>query len=707
MVLVPIILNFYLLFYTLIKSPRNTLTDIFIFFLLVLISWQFYDLLIRLIPSKETVMFLDRIFCHGWIMSAAIGLHFAMKFYQKPTEKVSLGIYILVYLPALIFMALYPVYTLPSNYKELYNWGWFNVMENSPFHSILLLWFFTFAGLTFTMLFLRLIKSKRGTPQYNQSLMMCIGYLIPAIQGTITQIIFPVFLKTDPVPVTSTTFCIFSITALVALNRYQLFFLKESISASSLMESISDIIIAVDLNNEISYVNNNGEQLLGYSKNELNGKQITSVLKLDNEPGGGILDTAFEGKRIESTDCFMVRRDQTQFPVSMISDGIFIDGKKQGVLLIARDISEFQANLLEKNRQSAFFQQLFDASPLAMTMLNLDGTVIRINKAFEETFQYAEAELSGKRLSGFLMPEELKEESGSKWETRERPRSIKFESQRKKKNGDLIDVFVVNYIIDVDGKMSGVYSIYEDISFRKNSEILLQRQNEELIKVNKELDKFVYSVSYDIRAPLMSIKGIVNMAEEEIDVRESYQNNLSLIRTNIERLDNFTSNIIRYYKDTREEVSPEPIDFKRMIEEVFEFLRYHENAQNIQFILNVQQSYKFVSDQSKLQVILNNLISNSIKYREERAGENSYIKIDVSVADNVARIRIEDNGEGIRADKLENIFAMFSRYSTRSIGSGLGLYIVYEVINKLNGHIEVASEYGKGSVFTLIIPGQA
>jgi PAS domain S-box-containing protein len=707
LVLIPALLNLYLVYFIFKKMSRNAITDLFIFFLISLLSWQFYDLIDRLTPDKDALMLFDRIFCHGWIASAPLGLHFAIKLNHKSANKIPIGVLMAIYLPALFFVALYPALTTPDNYKLLEHWGWFNVMKNSPFHTILLIWFVVNGMVTLYFFTSNFMSAEKGSPVYYQALLICIGYAIPAFQGIITQVVFPVVLHIDPVPITSTFMSIFSLLSLLALRQYPLFRLEDTISSLGLMKSLTDIGIALGKNYRIDFINDNGAATLGYTAKELIGKNIEELTVKTGPETPDIIDQimrpALKGEHIQDNSFSLNRKDGSALPVSIVADRFSNAYITQGILIIARDISDLKKNLDEIQRQSALMQQLFDASPLAMVMVDLKGDVLRANPAFEKIFQYTEEEILGKRMGAFIIPEDLQEETRDYWEQSSRPRVLEYETKRKRKNGEVFDVHTHIFLISLNGQLFGVYSIYEDITERKNAENLLKKQNEELVKVNKELDKFVYSISHDIRAPLMSIKGILNLAGSEPVNAEDYVLYLHMIRQNINRLDDFTSSTIRYFKNAREEIQAGYIDFGFLINEVIETLRYQPGAADIEFKTAVEESNPFVSDMDKLRIILNNLISNAIKYRKLSPAK-PVISILVKIRDHTAEIIISDNGEGIPQDKLDKAFTMFSRFSERSTGSGLGLYIVKEMVEKLCGEITLNSVLGEGTAFTIIIP---
>jgi signal transduction histidine kinase len=228
--------------------------------------------------------------------------------------------------------------------------------------------------------------------------------------------------------------------------------------------------------------------------------------------------------------------------------------------------------------------------------------------------------------------------------------------------------------------------------------------NEELRKSNMELDKFVYSVSHDLRAPLSSVLGIIELAEEETSDKVMLDQ-LSIMKNSINKLDNFVLDILNYSRNSRLEVKKTKVLFKEMLDDIALNLKYMNRANtpiDIQIVIN--ESGTFESDQSRLNIVLNNLISNAIRYSNSKSA-NPFVRITVDANEERAKVKVKDNGIGIRKDLQEKVFNMFYRVSENSEGSGLGLYIVKEAVEKLNGQISLESELGHGSEFTLVIPG--
>ena len=244
-------------------------------------------------------------------------------------------------------------------------------------------------------------------------------------------------------------------------------------------------------------------------------------------------------------------------------------------------------------------------------------------------------------------------------------------------------------------------ALNEEINTRKEAEEKIVRTNQELSKRNTELDNFVYSVSHDLRAPIASVLGLINLAKKDKDLsmKDMY---LEMINKSALQQDDFIKEILDQSRNSRLEVKREEILFEPLIDETFSQLKFATSAgQSVERIVHVEQKHPFYSDRWRLKVILNNIISNAIRYRN---GKDPVIKVDVIIDEHQASFAIQDNGKGIDKDHLPNVYKMFYRATDDGAGSGLGLYIVKEAIDKLNGQIDIESEVGKGTLVKFAIP---
>ena len=241
---------------------------------------------------------------------------------------------------------------------------------------------------------------------------------------------------------------------------------------------------------------------------------------------------------------------------------------------------------------------------------------------------------------------------------------------------------------------------------RQAQEEILRQQNEQLIKINKELDSFVYSVSHDLRSPLSSILGLVNVAKlEGFKDPQMLNTYFEMIERSVLKLDETIKEILDYSRNARGELTIEEVDLERMIENAFNQMQYLPGYHGTLKQINVQNHTALYSDVYRLSVILLNLISNALKYGDD-AKEQKVIQVSATITPAHCVLRIRDNGIGIHADYIDNVFNMFYRATDRSQGAGLGLYIVKEMVEKLSGTISITSDLGQGTAITITIPNK-
>jgi signal transduction histidine kinase len=271
------------------------------------------------------------------------------------------------------------------------------------------------------------------------------------------------------------------------------------------------------------------------------------------------------------------------------------------------------------------------------------------------------------------------------------PRNITPEVERT--------IFLINLVMSL---LFDSYVIVVLLQENSMVETKLIKSNEEATKVNEELDRFVYSASHDMRAPLSSLLGLIGIAEKAETPQETLQC-LSMMRGRVHVMDGFIREITDYSRNARMALEVRELSFHECVSSVLNNLLFLSDRDRIAITLSIAPEIKVVTDETRLKVILNNLISNAIKYFDP-SKENPVIHIWAGNEQGHFSFSVKDNGRGIGLEHREKIFDMFYRATTAGEGTGLGLYIVSESLQKLNGHITVESEEGMGSTFTVRLP---
>lgn len=219
---------------------------------------------------------------------------------------------------------------------------------------------------------------------------------------------------------------------------------------------------------------------------------------------------------------------------------------------------------------------------------------------------------------------------------------------------------------------------------------------------NREKSTFVYKVSHDLKGPLASIEGLVNIAKEEAD-KNAAKKYINLIGDRVEYLDTVLNELLDFINLEQKPDNHTQINFKELVEEILANLENSANFSNVDFQLNILQKTEFYSDKGVVRSILQNLVVNALKYRRQDIS-NAYISVDILSSDVEAVIEIEDNGLGMVEKDIDKIFKVFYKANETTKGSGLGLYIVKTGLDKVKGKIKVQSFPSDGSVFTVRIP---
>jgi len=365
------------------------------------------------------------------------------------------------------------------------------------------------------------------------------------------------------------------------------------------------------------------------------------------------------------------------------------------VCFTALDISERKHAELELASSEARFRSLVQNSSDIVTVLDSKGRITYTSESTERMLGYKSANLINLPLENLVLQEEqanFKEILALV--TTEPADNHSIEYQIKNAEGQIVYLESVMTNLFNNKSIQGVVVNSRDITQRKETEI-------ELKKTNFELDSFVYRASHDLRAPLRSVLGLLNLIklESSEDQKSVYVN---LAEKSINKLDSFILDLTNFSRNTRLEIQKEKIDFKAVIAECIENLKYMENAEKVQSIITIDCEEPYLSDPGRMAILFQNLISNAIKY--QRSYVESFVKIEIYVNEIGVTIEVSDNGKGISQEYLSKIFEMFFRASEDSYGSGLGLYITKQVVEKLQGKIVVESIFNEGTSFKIWLP---
>jgi PAS domain S-box-containing protein len=242
-----------------------------------------------------------------------------------------------------------------------------------------------------------------------------------------------------------------------------------------------------------------------------------------------------------------------------------------------------------------------------------------------------------------------------------------------------------------------------DLTDQITSERQLEEQTKQLEKLTLELDRFIYSASHDIRAPISTMMGIINLMKlEERD--ENTIRYVHMLERSIDRLDKYVYSLIGYTKNIKTRIEDKLVDPLAFFEKLFtQFRDIHPSYALLQHSIECDHRFVFYSDIERMNQIFFNIIKNAFDFKDD-SKRNKIVSVKVVTHPEKLVVEIFDNGIGISASHLKNVFEMFYRASSRSKGSGIGLFSVRETVVKLGGVVTIDSLIGVGTTVKVELP---
>jgi PAS domain S-box-containing protein len=371
------------------------------------------------------------------------------------------------------------------------------------------------------------------------------------------------------------------------------------------------------------------------------------------------------------------------------------------ILSTSRDVHEREEAEKEKQRYFNYYRTLGNNIPNgAVFMIDREYNYIIAEGTEFEKLGRTSSYYVGKNAKELYTPERFKRLSYF-FEKLFAGESVAFDWEFN--NQDYI--FLGKPCIEKDGSIPTAILLTQNVTESKIQGAKLKRTLHELEAKNFELDSFVYRTSHDLRSPLASILGLVEIMLRENDL-DNIQACTLRIRDSVRRLDNTISSILDYSRNGNLEIQETEVFIQDIWNQSVDAHRNMAQADGMKFDVEGDTDLPIKFDTFRLSVIFNNLISNAIKYCDMRKPER-YVKLTVRRSVNGLQLVVKDNGQGVPKEHLSRVFNMFYRASDLSQGAGLGLYIVKQAVDKLGGVIFLDSEEKSGATFSITFPVSA
>lgn len=473
------------------------------------------------------------------------------------------------------------------------------------------------------------------------------------------------------------------------------------------LKSINESISITDINNQILFVNAAFQKTYGYThENELIGKNISIVRSFDNDPetADKILkitaDTGWQGELQNR------KKDGTDFPISLSTSIVQNEkGETLGMVGVAVDISQRKQAEKAIQESELKYRNLIETMPDGVYRSTPEGKFVEVNEAMVKMLGYESKEE--------LMAIDIKTQLYFQPDDREslvlqiNPEELDV-YPLKKKDGSAIWIEDHGwYIKDDNGNILFHEGISRDVTDRKMAEIQLQKYSEELQELNATKDKFFSIIAHDLKTPFSGIIGLSEIVKDEakhLDI-ETIEQYAGMIHSTSKNTFQLLENLLDWARIQRSQISFRPISIilKKLVNEVVELMEEKSNSKMIAVLNNIPDNVIVSADEDMLKTVLRNLVSNALKFTPV----DGKIEIHVVSKENSFEISVKDTGTGMKQEDINKIFRIGSSFSKRGTenenGTGLGLVLCKEFVEKQGGKIWVESKEGKGSTFTFSI----
>ena len=470
-------------------------------------------------------------------------------------------------------------------------------------------------------------------------------------------------------------------------------------------------VIISDNHGKIEWVNDSFQTTTGYSLEEVKGKKpkdfLQSKVSTNKDTLKKLSDSLGRKENVEVTILNVAKNGKPYYNHLEIAPIFDDNGKHTNFIALQKDITAEETYKNELLKINSRFELITASSQIGIWEWNPETGESIYNNILIDLLQLSDEEIN----SGYDIFKEAihpldrgRAISESDLVVNGKKEIINHDYRLilpKTKELRYIQAMVVSER-DQLGNVVRIMGSVKDVTQSWLFEEKLIEKNTELQKINGELDQFVYSVSHDLRSPLLSIKGLLSLLDISLKNEVLVKQYVGLIGTSVNRLDETIIEILDYSKNSRTELVLDEIDLYVLISEIYEDL-LHVSEIEIDFKIDFEGSHAILLDKFRIATVLKNFISNAIKYRNRNIS-NPFVHVHVNNSDEGVEITITDNGEGISPENQEKVFDMFFRASSSSFGTGIGLYICKEISTKIGGNINLTSELGVGTTIRLFLP---
>ena len=362
------------------------------------------------------------------------------------------------------------------------------------------------------------------------------------------------------------------------------------------------------------------------------------------------------------------------------------------------------------NLQFDFLNAMINNIPNPVYYIDTEGKYLGCNQSYEKFIGRKFDELKDKNMSDILSKDVAEYEKEKDQEILKSNKLVSYEIQFYNREGKPKDIVISKSLFkNIDGSVAGIIGVINDITEKREAERALIQSERKLREANATKDKFFSIISHDLKSPFVTLLGFTEMLAddyEEFD-EETRKGFIKDIQDSAKKSFGLMENLLQWSSSQRGEIeiTPEKLDLNELVSETVNVLEPVAKQKCVKVNVEIPEQTSIQADKNTISSVLRNLVSNAIKFNKE----DGEVKISGETKDNCVNVKVEDNGLGISEDDVKSLFRLDVPHkkigkTTQNKGSGLGLILCKEFVDKNNGKIWVESELGKGSMFSFSLP---
>lgn len=717
----------YLLVYILYKNPRSWINISCAASLLCYLSWSLGSFFMSNEGfSREQIVAITRFTSFGWIWFSSFLLIFSVLFTNSRKLKSSVLFYAISFLLPLYFSIQQWKGNLLTNYIWTEN-GWAPEWADTNASLFFIIYYAFFSLLSFFIFLLERRRTRLLIKQKQLTIIVSAG-LSAFIIGSFSDIILP-RIGADYYSIFGDLAILFWAIGLVyAMIRYRFLAVSQALAAKNVISTMSDVMILTDMGGKIKSINKATVELLKYKEAELLGKPF-EIIFTKKDYADDIIKNTSQGKIVKNKELNLRAKNLQGIPV-IFSTTILRDETDDavGVACIARDIVDLKKvqdelrekinelkkseksiseayndlSVLEKqlegehNRMAAMFSNFSDP----VIFMNNDGRIQLFNPEARKIFDIKERAMNEKiAKTGNFALENFSKIINRKY-TVKRGDEVKFAGENEEElevevnEQTMIFKVITREVVD-RGYFLGTMKIFTNLTREK--------------EIDKLKSEFITIAAHQLRTPLTAIKWVIKsvMSGETGPVNEEQKQYLSKGYESNERIINLVNDMldVSRIEEGRFGYNFSELNFLETLNEVVENLKPQIDSKLIRLNIKSPKEVPLMTlDRAKITLVLQNLLENAVKYTPN----NGKIDIEVKTTTKQLKVTVRDNGVGVPEEDQKKIFSKFFRAQNvmrmETEGSGLGLFIVKNIINKHGGEVGFKSVEGKGTEFFFELP---